>query len=405
VRLKYLVLLASILVARADGADPALSFLEARVGKDPDDFVAQNQLAARYLDLVRLSGDNDYRVKARRAAEASVEAGSPESNPGGLAALAQVQLASHQFAAARDNATKLLKFAPGKSYPFAILGDALLELGDYSGATAAFARLAEAEPRGLNSESRLARLAFVQGKLDEARRHWMNAEEAARNLTPPVPALQAWVAVQLGEYHLRRGDWRNAEKQYQTALELVPEYWAALDHLAELRGAQERYPEAISIYERLVERVRRPELMQALGDLLVFGGKVPEAKPWHERAVRSYLKFAEQGDASYYHHLSGFYADSVEQPDEALRWARQDLEIRQNVYAHDAMAWALYRNGQFAEAAAEMVKALGQGTQDAHLLFHASMIATANGDVAKGKELLARTSAVNPHHHAFHVHR
>src|SRR5207244_7101784 len=104
VRLISLILLGLALVPQAQGADGAISFLENRVKDDPDDFVAQNQLASRYLDLLRVTGDDAYLARAHRAAEASVASGVPELNNGGLAALAGVQLAAHQFAAARDPA-------------------------------------------------------------------------------------------------------------------------------------------------------------------------------------------------------------------------------------------------------------------------------------------------------------
>jgi tetratricopeptide (TPR) repeat protein len=405
VRVISLLLFAFALVPRAHCADAAISFLENRVKSDPDDFVAQNQLASRYLDLLRATGDDAYLTKARRAAEASVAVGVPELNNGGLAALARVQLASHQFAAARDTAKKLRTLAPGKSFSFGILGDALLELGDYSAAAEAYEKLAHAEEGSIDSETRLARLAVVRGELDAAREHFSNALKAIKDLTPPVPQLLAWCCVQLGQLYFGRGDWENAEKQYQAALGALPDYWAALDHVAELRAAQENYPQAIALYEKVIARVPRPELCQALGDLYAFAGKPAEAKLWHERAAAIYLKAAEHGEALYWHHLAGFYSDSVEKPDEALKWARKDLEMRHSIFAHDSMAWALYRNGQFAEASVEMKKALALGTKDAHLFFHASMIATGNGDLAQGKEFLHRAADVNPHYNAFHVHR
>lgn len=405
VRLLYILFFALALVPRTRGTDAALSFLENRVKSDPDDFIAQNQLASRYLDLLRSTGDDAYLAKARCAAEASVASGVPELNNAGIAAVARVQIASHQFAAARDTARELRRFAPGKSFSFGILGDALLELGDYDEAAAAFDQLAKAEPGSIESETRLARLALVRGELDQARQHFDKALKATKDLTPPMPQLLAWCAVQLGQLYFSRGDWGNADKQYQTALAALPDYWAALDHLAELRGAQQKYPEAIDLYKKVISRVPRPELCQALGDLYVFSGKPAEAKPWHERAATLYLKSAEQGDSFYHHHLAGFYSDSVERPDEALQWARKDLENRHSIYTHDAMAWALYRDGQFAEAASEMKKALALGTKDSHLFFHASMIATANGDLARGKEFLLRAGEVNPHYNSFHVHR
>jgi tetratricopeptide (TPR) repeat protein len=405
VRLIFLLVVAFALVPRAYCADAALSFLESRVKSDPDDFVAQNQLAARYLDLLRVTGDDGYLAKARGAAEASVAVGVPELNNGGLAALAQVQIASHQFAAARDTAKKLRMLAPAKSFSFGILGDALLELGDYPEAAEAYERLANAERGSIDSEIRLARLALVRGQLDSAREHFGNALKAIKDLTPTSPQLLAWCSVQLGQLYFGRGDWENAGKQYQAALEALPDYWAALDHVAELEAAKEHYPEAIALYKKIIARVSRPELCQALGDLYAFNGKPAEAKPWHERAAAIYLKATEGGEALYWHHLAGFYSDSEENPDEALKWARKDLEVRHSIFAHDGMAWALYRHGQFAEAAAEMKKALAVGARDAHLFFHASMIATGNGDLALGKEFLQRAAEVNPHYNAFHVHR
>jgi tetratricopeptide (TPR) repeat protein len=405
VRLIWILFFALALVPRAQCADAALSFLENRVRSDPDDFVAQNQLAGRYLDLLRSTGDDAYLAKARCAAEASVACGVPELNNAGLAALARVQIASHQFASARDTARELRRLAPGKSFSFGILGDALLELGDYDEAVASFDQLAKAEPGSIDSETRLARLALVRGELDRARQHFSNALRATKDLTPPMPQVLAWCCVQLGQFYFGRGDWVNAEKQYQAALKAMPDYYAALDHIAELRAAQEKRADAISLYEKLIARLPRPEFCQALGDLYLFSGKTDQARPWHERARAGYLKFTEQEDARYFHHLAGFYCDSAENPDEALKWARKDLQIRHTVFAHDALAWALYRNGQFDDAAAEMKTALAEGTKDAHLFFHASMIFSANGDLTRGKEFLRRAGEINPRYNSFHEHR
>jgi tetratricopeptide (TPR) repeat protein len=404
---RYVQLLLLVIAGCAYGGDDAISFLERRVEKDPDDFVAQNQLAERYLDLLRTTGDNSYIGKARRAAEASVHsAGMPELNTAGRLALARVQLASHEFLAARENAVKLRAIAPDKTFSLGILGDAFLELGEYAEAARLFTQLAKAEPESFESETRQAQLAIVRGEIDSACDHFKRAlKTTTTSLTPRQAQLEAWCSVQLGQLYFGRGDWINAEKHYKTALDAAPEYWAALEHIAELRAAQQNYAEATSLYEKVIARISRPELCQALGDLYAFVGKPAEAKPWHDRAATIYLKAVEQGAALYNHHLAGFYSDSVENPAEAVKWARKDLETRHSVYARDAMAWALYRDGQFAEAGREMKKALALGTKDSHFLFHASMIAIANGDLAEGKQFLQRAAEVNPHYNAFHVHR
>ena len=117
------------------------------------------------------------------------------------------------------------------------------------------------------------------------------------------------------------------------------------------------------------------------------------------------MKSVEQGNAHYFHHLAGFYSDAQENPAEALSWARKDLDVRHSVYAYDALAWALYKNGDYARAAEEMARALALGTQDAHLLFHAGMIFSRGGEVERGRLFLKQAFAVNPRYNSFHVHR
>src|SRR6187551_1681498 len=90
--------------AAARGVDPldgAITFFEDRVRRDPDDFIAWNQLADRYQRKLRRAGDDRFIGLVRQAAEKSLQAIPAAQNPGGLAALAQAQLTAHRFAEAR----------------------------------------------------------------------------------------------------------------------------------------------------------------------------------------------------------------------------------------------------------------------------------------------------------------
>jgi tetratricopeptide (TPR) repeat protein len=178
-----------------------------------------------------------------------------------------------------------------------------------------------------------------------------------------------------------------------------------LDHLGELRAAQEKYREALSLYEKAVTRAARPEFWQALGDICAAMGNGADAANRHRRARDFYLKDAAEGNAHYYHHLAGFFSDTEENPTEALKWARRDLELRHTAAAEDALAWALYRGGEFEPAAKVAREALAHGSKDAHILFHAGMIFLAAGDAVRGKETLAEAARINPRHNSFHVHR
>jgi len=88
-----------------------------------------------------------------------------------------------------------------------------------------------------------------------------------------------------------------------------------------------------------------------------------------------------------------------------VEWARKDLELRQSIQAYDALAWALYKDGQIAAAAEANRKALATGAKDAHLLYHAGMIRMSMGDFAGGRTALQEAVAINPRYNTFHVHR
>ncbi|MGZ8929268.1 MAG: hypothetical protein ACXW03_12490, partial [Methylobacter sp.] len=129
------------------------------------------------------------------------------------------------------------------------------------------------------------------------------------------------------------------------------------------------------------------------------------AQPWHDKALAVYLDSARRGEVQYYHHLATFYADARLDSAEAVKWAQKDIRLRKNVTTHDALAWALYRNDQYAAALEEIKKALASNWQDAHLYFHAAMIHLAAGQVKEGKVYLQKAVEINPHYDSFHVHR
>jgi len=88
-----------------------------------------------------------------------------------------------------------------------------------------------------------------------------------------------------------------------------------------------------------------------------------------------------------------FLATRRERLDLAERLARQELKERQDVFTHDALAWALAGRGNLEEARSEARLALAQGTQDARLYFHAAVIASRAGDFSDAGECLNKALA------------
>jgi tetratricopeptide (TPR) repeat protein len=400
----WAVALASPPAVRA-GSDAATRFFEKRVLDDPDDFVAWNKLGERLLQQFKSTFDDALLRRARDCGEKSLAAVSAGQNPGGLALKARVQLAFHEFAAARESAVHLKRIVPGKSLPLQILGDALVELGEYEEARRAYDEMRAIEGSTVNTEARLARLAFIHGDRKAAKEHLASALAEAKELSEASPETVAWCEVQLGELAFGEGDWDGADAHYAAALASRPDDYSALEHLAELRGAQGRTDEATAMYDALIARMPRPDVVQAAGDFRVFAGKTDAGARLLQQALDAYRASMERGEIHYLHHLAGCYADSLNESAKAVECARKDFASRQSVQACDALAWALYNNGEIAEAGQLAPRALRTGIKDAHILFHVGMIRFAAGDLAGGRAALRDAVAVNPRHNAFHAHR
>jgi len=94
--------------------------------------------------------------------------------------------------------------------------------------------------------------------------------------------------------------------------------------------------------------------------------------------------------------LAVFEADHGD-PDQAVAEALDGWRARKSIHAADALAWALYRDGQAARAERYARLALRLGTADATLHYHAGMIALRLGEDARARTLLSEAMRINPH--------
>jgi len=376
-----------------------IRFLEDRVKKDPEDFIAHNKLAQQYLQRLRETGDLTYLNLAMKAARTSLATLPPEQNVGGLTASAQVEFASHDFAAARDHAFRLTQLEPKKGYTYQLLGDALLELGDYEPAAAAYRTMEDLSGRqGLTRsaiEQRLARLAALHGDVSGSRQHFKNALTLALDLPEPPAETVAWCRWQLGEAAFAVGDYSTAEQQYKESLEGYPEYFRALASLGKTRAAQGDIKGAIEQLEHAVRIIPDPTFVATLGDLYKLDGREAQAAAQY-RLVEQIGKINELNGTLYNRQLALFYADHDMKSDRAYENASREYALRKDIYGADALAWAALKNNRVAEAQSLIRSALQLGTQDARLFYHAGMIAKASGNLKQAREYLQRSLTLNP---------
>lgn len=385
--------------SKSAATNGTIRFLEERIKSNPEDFVAHNKLAAEYLQKMRETGDVTFLNLASRAARASLEILPAAQNKGGLAILAQTEYSSHDFAAARDHALQLTKLEMNKGYSYQILGDALLELGNYQEAENAFREMEKLggfqDLTKVAMEQRLARLAILHGKNAEASRHFSTALKIATTLPTPPRETVAWCHWQLGETAFANGDYKTAEKYYRSALTTFPDYFRALASLGNARAANNDLTGAIEQYEKVVLILPDPNFVATLGDLYKLTGREDEAKKQYE-LVEQIGHLSELNGTLYNRQLALFYADHDLKTDEAYQLAAKEYEVRRDIYGADTLAWTAFKAGKLTEAKTAISEALRLGTRDAKLFYHAGMIEKKSGNQKEAKKFLEQALKLNP---------
>jgi tetratricopeptide (TPR) repeat protein len=251
----------------------------------------------------------------------------------------------------------------------------------------------------------LAGLAYLHRKTGDAARADRLYAEAEDELTAKEMRSYAWLELQRGVLDLGTGRCDEAEAHYARAARAFSGWWQVDEHRAELLAAQGELAEAAALYEQLVATVPRPELHQALGQLYVLMDRPGRARSQFVQARAGYLASVRRGGVHYLHHLADFYAEAMPDGAKAVDWARRDVALRENFATQAALAWALMRNGEPAEAAAWMDRALASGVKDAHLFAQASAVFDAAGDAARAASMSSLARLANPRPARFHVHR
>jgi len=130
--------------------------------------------------------------------------------------------------------------------------------------------------------------------------------------------------------------------------------------------------EAAVATRRAAELNPLPEYQWTLAEALRASGRA-------DQAVAVETRLRQSGAVADPRTYSLYLATRGESVETALRLAQTELEVRGDVFTHDALAWALAASSKLAEARLEIDRALSEGTRDGRLLFHAALIAHKTG--------------------------
>jgi tetratricopeptide (TPR) repeat protein len=372
-----------------------VSELERRVHRDPQDAQSFVLLGLAYQQRARETGDASY--YPRSAVELTRATRLDPNNSLAVTGLAALAASRHRFEDARQLAIRARRLAPDGAGPLGVLGDALVELGRYRAAFAAFDRMAALKPN-LASYSRVSYARELLGDPKGAIAAMRRAVEAGEGTVEPL----AWTLVQLGNLYFDNGKLAAASRAYREALARFPGYVHAEAALARVAAARGRYSEAIARYRRAVEVLPLPQYEGALGDVLKLASRPAEAREAFGAVAAIQRLLAANGVRTELE-TALFDLDHGRDFPDALARARRAYSERKSIEGDDVLAWALYRNGLCAEARGHSVRALRLGTRDALKIFHRAMIERCLGHEDAGRAYLRRALAINPHFSLLYV--
>jgi tetratricopeptide (TPR) repeat protein len=378
---------AETLVSGAD-LDQTIVALEARV-EEQEGARSYTELGVAYLQRVRETGDPTYYSEAEGALERALEL--EPDNFEATTAMGALALGRHDFEGALALGLKAKEINPDNAHNYGVIGDALLELGRYDEAFAAFQTMVDLRP-DLSSYARVSYARELTGDIEGAI-EWM---KRAREAGGPRAENVAYTGVLLGNLYFNRGDIGAAESEYERAAMILPDYPPALAGLGRVAAARGNLDTAIARYELAASLNPLVENVTVLGDLYAAAGRDDEAARQYE-LVETIVGLEEANGADLGMEIALFNADHGVNLDEAVAKARAAYARRPGVHTADVLAWTLNRSGQSGEAALVIEEALELGGRDPLVLFHAGMIAYANADFTRAADLLGEALETNPH--------
>lgn len=362
--------------------------LQAELRSDPRNVKALDTLGLAYEQRVRETGDPTYYGKAGGILHEALRL-----EPHDLiatAGLGQLALSRHRFRLALAIGRQARRISPTTAGVYGVIGDAELELGRYPEAFAAFDRMAAIKP----SVASYARVSYARELLGHTR-----AAERAMSLAASAAVgeneASAWTRVQLGLLLLNSGRPQAALAQMRDALTFFPDYYVALDGMAQAQVGLGHLRTALEFERAAVDHVPLPQYVALLGDLYGAVGK-PRAAQREYALIGVIEKLLAANGVRNDLDIALFDVDHGLRLRHALQLARRGYAERPSILGDDVLAWALARNGECRAALPYSERALRLGTKDPLKLFHRGWIAACLGDRNLAAGFYGRALALNP---------
>ncbi|MBL8175046.1 MAG: tetratricopeptide repeat protein, partial [Bryobacterales bacterium] len=241
-----------------------------RVSTDAADLAMVKQ-AREYLQKMRETTDYGYADRAQKLVDQALRR-MPE-NYEALRVQNEIDLFRHAFPKVVTRARMLAAADAKDAGNWAMLGDALMEMGDYAAAEVAYQKMVNLQG-GLMSYNRIAWFRYVTGDAEGALEMMHRAVRNGRPRTEHT----AWVLMELGHLYWRVGKQNEAEQAYRASLAAFGRMHGALWGLAQVAAARGRLNEAVECAKKAQAMAPLVEYSGLLADLYVALGRADEAE-------------------------------------------------------------------------------------------------------------------------------
>jgi tetratricopeptide (TPR) repeat protein len=304
-------------------------------------------------------------------------------------------LSQHHFEAAHTLGERALRVAPANATAYGILVDASNELGRYRRALRETQAMMDANP----NLPALARVSYARELRGDPQGAILAIEDAITAGSTVGGDDVAFAHALRGQLLLATGDTNGAAQAYATAEASAPGYGPALAGQAQVLVARGMISDAVPVLRRVLADAPVAQDAIDLGNALHALGQDAAAERAYAQAREIDRRELEQG-VDVRVEMAAFAADHDPGP-AAVALARDALAAGPTTFAHDALAWNLYRVGQIEEATRQSRQALSLGSRDPRLRFHAAAIAFAGGNRAAATRHLRVVLDGNPRFDAF----
>ena len=367
-------------------SDAEITAAQKLIEQSPQTAKGYNMLASRYIRMARETGDFSINSNAQTAVNRALEV--EPANMEAKRIKASLLLTFHKFAEALEYGTKLHAESPQDAIVYGVLTDADNELGNYPEAVDAVQKMVDTRPN-MEAYARVAAVRSLHGDADGA----IEAMSLAAKIADPKDReAQAWCFAHLGDEYFKIGKFNEAEKQYDTALRIFPDYHFGLSGKGRTRAAAGDWENAVKFYTQAQTKVPTTLTIISLGDVYAKMGNAEKAKEQYDLAVFIEQKLGNIDQRT----LALLWADQDVKLDEALAIAEKEHNGRKDVFTADIYAWCLYKKGNLAEAQKISQEAMRLKTKNALFFYHAGMIEKGLGNNKAAKDLLQKALQTNP---------